>query len=588
MIKTNRHAVNACIFLILVVLSTPVRSISADLSEVRHLYKMGVPVLALRMLELYQPSLTKDASSWEEWEKLRFEIYRDQKQYKILVARYDNLPADVSNQFRDWAVTFAANAYNEQGAGKTARDILLKQIWSEPLRTKKELEKQWQFQIISSYLQEGKSGDTDTTIKLFIKEFGASDKALQVLQARYFLMNGMPEKVSTVLNRNDKGEAYALYLYGRLQSKQIKSATIMNSAIKAAGKKKESDQNKFRFWLLSARAALKTEYYAQYVKSMEQATQLLDEAPIDELFYHNADRLWLAYESYALFLAGKEGLVGYKDDPWFALADKQLKKRPERARAIHALLASGAKTEENRIKAHKLLVKNLTRVKNGADIVQQLYMHSSRFGDSTIIPLAVRRYLADKAVKDGKIKLASTLVNGLEEDTDNKNRLNEILRRARIHIMAGNTPEGTRILQDILVADESIGSEQLDRVMQVVFDLQTVNEHFTAYSLFELLYDRTENKKRKREMLYWMADSKRALTEYDEAARLYLLSAYLNDNKSSDPWAESAKFQAARALSDGGYIKDSYELFNKLLRSSSDPRHRQVLKQELEKLRFRE
>ncbi|MDH5436316.1 MAG: hypothetical protein OEX83_06105, partial [Gammaproteobacteria bacterium] len=484
--------------------------------------------------------------------------------------------------------TFAANAYNEQGAGKTARDILLKQIWSEPLRTKKELEKQWQFQIISSYLQEGKSGDTDTTIKLFIKEFGASDKALQVLQARYFLMNGMPEKVSTVLNRNDKGEAYALYLYGRLQSKQIKSATIMNSAIKAAGKKKESDQNKFRFWLLSARAALKTEYYAQYVKSMEQATQLLDEAPIDELFYHNADRLWLAYESYALFLAGKEGLVGYKDDPWFALADKQLKKRPERARAIHALLASGAKTEENRIKAHKLLVKNLTRVKNGADIVQQLYMHSSRFGDSTIIPLAVRRYLADKAVKDGKIKLASTLVNGLEEDTDNKNRLNEILRRARIHIMAGNTPEGTRILQDILVADESIGSEQLDRVMQVVFDLQTVNEHFTAYSLFELLYDRTENKKRKREMLYWMADSKRALTEYDEAARLYLLSAYLNDNKSSDPWAESAKFQAARALSDGGYIKDSYELFNKLLRSSSDPRHRQVLKQELEKLRFRE
>jgi len=62
----------------------------------------------------------------------------------------------------------------------------------------------------------------------------------------------------------------------------------------------------------------------------------------------------------------------------------------------------------------------------------------------------------------------------------------------------------------------------------------------------------------------------------------------LDGNKASDPLAESAKFQAARALSDGDYIKDSYVLFNKLLRSSSDPRHRQVLKQELEKLRFRE
>lgn len=561
---------------------------TAELSEVRHLYKMGVPILALRMLETYQPLLTKEPASWEEWEKFRFKIYSDQKQFQTLVERYDNLPADVSIRFRDWAVTYAASARNEQGAGKIARATLLKQIWSAPLRNNKELEKQWQFQIITSYLQEGKLDDAELAIKLYAKEFGVGDKEFKILQARYFLMNGVPEKVKSVLTKKDKGEAYALYLYARLQSKQSKAVRIMNLAIKSARKRKENAENKYRFWLLSARAALAAEYYAQYVKSMEQATRLLEKAPVDELFYHNTDRLWLAYESYALFLAGKDGLMGYKDAPWFALAKKHIRKRPVRGRAIYALLSRGAKTEENRTKAHKLLVKKLSRAKNGADIVQQLYMHSSRFKNVAAIPIAVRRYLADKAVKEGKIKLASTMINGLEEDEDSKNKIKVMLRRARIHIMAGNTQEGIEILQDILTSDDKLKKKQLDRVMQVIFDLQTVDEHFTAYSLFELLYEHTTNKKRKREMLYWMADSKRALTEYDEAARLYLRSAWLHDKKAADPWAESAKYQAARALSEGGYIKDSWKLFKKLLRSSSDPRHRQVLKQELEKLRFRE
>ena len=582
------HFLLRCSLLFLFVLSTPARAMTAELSEVHHLYKMGVPVLALRMLELYQPLLTKEPASWEEWEKLRFNIYHDQKEFQRLVERYDNLPADVSSRFRDWAVTYAASARNEQGDGRLARAALLKQIWSAPLRNDKELEKQWRFQIIASYLQEGKLDDAGLAIKSYAKEFGVGDKEFKIFQARYFLMNGVPERVKSVLSKKDKGEAYALYLCARLQSKQSKAVRVMNSAIKSAGKRKEKTENKYRFWLLSAKAALAAEYYAQYVKSMEQATRLLDKAPVDELFYHNTDHLWLAYESYALFLAGKDSFMEDKDAPWFALAKKHIRKRPVRGRAIYALLSRGAKTEENNIKAHKRLVKNLNRVKNGADIVQQLYMNSSRFKKVAAIPIAVRKYLADKAVKEGKIKLASTLINGLEEDEESKNRIKEMLRRARIHIMAGNTTEGINILEDILESDDNLKKKQLDRVMQVVFDLQAVDEHLTAYSLFELLYDRTTNKKRKREMLYWMADSKRALTEYDEAARLYLRSAWLHDKKAADPWAESAKYQAARTLSEGGYIKDSYKLFKKLLRSSSEPRHRQVLKQELEKLRFRE
>ena len=584
--KTNRHYFTRYVLLVFLAFAKPAYSINADLSEVRHLYNTGTPALALRMLEIYQPLLSVDARLWEEWEKLRFEIYFEQKYFNALTERYDNLPAEVSSQFRDWAVTFASSVRNKQGAGKVARATLVRQVWSAPPRNDKELIKQWQFQIIASYLNEGNLADAKTAMDLFAKDYGADEREFRILKARYYLMSGSPEKVVEALSKKDSGEAYALYLYARLQSKQEKPVQVMNAAIKSAGKKTEDAENKFRFWLLSARAALAAEYYAQYVKSMEQATRLLSDAPVDELFYHNTDRLWLAYQSYAFFLAGKDGLIGHKDDGWLALASKYAKKRPERARAIYAVLAQGANSEENRMKAHKELVKKLDMVKNGSEIVQQLYMHSAQYENVTVVPVAVRKYLADKAVKEGKIKLASAMINGLEDD--DKDKTKEILRRARIHIIAGNTQEGVSILKDVLASEENISEKELDRVMQVVFDLQKANEHFTAFMLFETLYKATTNKKRKREMLYWMADSKRALGEYDEAARLYLLSAWINDNKAADPWADSAKYQAAQTLSEGGYIKDSYILFNKLLRTSSDPRHRQVLKQEMEKLRFRE
>jgi len=562
-------------------------AIGVELEEVQHLYKIGVPALAMRILDLHQPPINGDSSAWEKWERLRFEIYSNQHNDKILVERYGNLPDNVSADFRDWAVTLAANSYLAHGNGAVARKALLSQIWSHPLRDDKEQMRQWRFYIISSYLNERKLDDAGKALDFYTRNYDKSSSEVRILQARYFLLRDTPEKVNEVLGVKDSGEAYALYLYAQLLTGKTKPVDIMNAALKAANKDKESDANKYRFWIISARAGLKAEYYEQFVTSLERATGLLASAPMDSLFYHNPDRLWRAYESYARFLGGSEGLIIQQSDAWMALAEKHTKKRPVRARAVYAFMTRFGSNEEHHIKANKEFVKSLSKQKESDEIIKRLYIHSSRYSDIVAIPVAVRRFLADMAVKDGDIKQASRLINNLEDDEQDKGEHKESLRRARIHIMAGNTGEGIDIIDSILSGEEAISQKQLDRIMQVIFDLQAVEEHVVAVTLFEKIYKRSDNDKRKREILYWMADSRRALGEFDEAARLYLRSAYMIDSKATDLWAESARYQSARALSDGGYLDDARVLYNRLLRNTADPGHKQVLKQELDRLKFR-
>jgi hypothetical protein len=83
-----------------------------------------------------------------------------------------------------------------------------------------------------------------------------------------------------------------------------------------------------------------------------------------------------------------------------------------------------------------------------------------------------------------------------------------------------------------------------------------------------------------------MADSRKAQSQYAEAARLYLLSATLSDNNSMDPWAQTARYQAAKSLSEGGMTEDAVTIYRQLLKVTENPERRSVLRHELQQLRL--
>jgi hypothetical protein len=53
---------------------------------------------------------------------------------------------------------------------------------------------------------------------------------------------------------------------------------------------------------------------------------------------------------------------------------------------------------------------------------------------------------------------------------------------------------------------------------------------------------------------------------------------------SQDPWGQTARYQAAKALAQAGLIEDANTLYNGLLKSTDDPARRAVLQREIQQL----
>jgi len=84
--------------------------------------------------------------------------------------------------------------------------------------------------------------------------------------------------------------------------------------------------------------------------------------------------------------------------------------------------------------------------------------------------------------------------------------------------------------------------------------------------------------------LFWMADSLQELQRYDDAAYLYLKSATLADPTAMDPWAQTARYRAAKSLVDAGLVEDARQIYSLLLRATKDASRKAVLQNELQRL----
>ena len=151
-------------------------------------------------------------------------------------------------------------------------------------------------------------------------------------------------------------------------------------------------------------------------------------------------------------------------------------------------------------------------------------------------------------------------------------------------IYAGDFKGGAVFLSQILDNKRALDPAFADRYLQVLFDLQAVNRHAEAYILLDSVYALVEEPRQQREILYWMADSKNALGEYQSAAELYLRSAHYRGAPGKDPWGHSARYQAAEALGKASLIADARGVYRQLLAETADQRRRAVIERQLQQL----
>jgi tetratricopeptide (TPR) repeat protein len=229
----------------------------------------------------------------------------------------------------------------------------------------------------------------------------------------------------------------------------------------------------------------------------------------------------------------------------------------------------------------------LARDAKGLSLIKKLYLSpssDSQQDKAVYIPEDLRHRLIDDALAHSDISTASRLIQTVTEPPKGANVLFWKMRRARIMILAGQVDDGIRALDRLLYESPSMHADQVDRLIQVLFDLQTVGRHTEAIQLFTKIPLEGQSGQLRREILYWIADSYKEQKQYHQAARYYLLSAGLLNNKAMDPWAQTARYHAADALVSGEAYEDAARIYEGLLKVTHEPGRKVVLKNKIQQI----
>jgi tetratricopeptide (TPR) repeat protein len=304
-----------------------------------------------------------------------------------------------------------------------------------------------------------------------------------------------------------------------------------------------------------------------------------------KLFQLPVDLLWQAYLEYAELVGNRAELLLGADEQWLQLAASNRQATPVKSRSLYALLMLRSTDSEVSNRAGGGYMQTFDEIdEDERHLLKNLFNHSETFSSARKIPAGIRFQLVDLALKAADIEEATRLMSGLDSVPTGIERFDWQLRRSRVLILGGRYNEGNQVLQALIGEYTEPNPQATDRVLQVLFDLQTVELHEEAIAHFTRLLQLDIEPRRRREILYWIADSWRGLGKYQQAALLYLQSAMMPGPDAMDPWAQTARFNAAESLQLAGLVDDSRRIYQELLRVTEDAARRSVLSHKIQQL----
>ena len=303
------------------------------------------------------------------------------------------------------------------------------------------------------------------------------------------------------------------------------------------------------------------------------------------LFQLPVDRLWQAYLEYAELVGNRSELLLGDDEKWLELADNASKVTPVKSRSLYGMLMLKSGDASIADRAARGYMQTFAEIDEAErNLLDNLFNRSQTFSSARKIPAGIRYQLVDLALKSADIEEATRLMSGLNTVPEGASRFDWQLRQSRVLILGGRYDEGDRVLRNLITEYREPETEATDRILQVLFDMQTVNLHQQAIAHFDALLRLDIDPRQKREILFWIADSYRGLEKFDQAALLYLQSAMLPAPNSMDPWAQTARYNAAESLQKSGLIDDARRIYLELLEITEDAARRSVLNHRIQQL----
>lgn len=529
--------------------------------------------------------------NWMRWERLRIRLYRDRGDWSAISARIETMPASTPASFRQWLLVEAAQAELSARRGTKARKYLRQLVWASGATDKQMA--YWRRLIIRSYLVDNRINDARTALLRYKADYRTRSDAWQLLHARVLMRAQDYQQAFRVLGDIQTMEANLLRLYAALHGGIYKPEVVMAKARRFAGRPRLKPDQLRRTWLLAVQAAQKLADQNLATAFLELALNVgLPDTPNDVFFPLKADDLWQSYAKLAEVVGNRERLLVGDDAPWLNKADKLAKSNAVSSRAIYGFLAVRTGATRTRDVAHRRLTDALFADSKQV-VARAIYARSSHIETPAEIPDSVRYQLANDALKAHDVRQAAIWMKELRLPPSGEDIGQWTLRRARTLIYAGDTRPAIELLRNMLSERKILTDDMASRTIQVLFDLQAVREHGDAYQLMQMVYDRTEKQSLKRELLYWMGESKVALKEYEKAAELYLRSATRAQVKGGQPkgadlWGQSARYQAAEVLGKAGLVEDARSIYRGLLRIATDAKRRALIERRLQQLWLQE
>ncbi len=572
----------ALAWILLGVVMAPTVIADERLDLLKHISAAGAPALTLKMLDQAQPGMDQDLYGWILWEQERLAILAQWQQWNELLIRVEGLPTDIPEQFKQQAATYKARAFLQLGQTETAREILREKLWQAASGDAAEYET-WRRLVIQSYLEDGRNEDARIAMLRFDQDFSSEDPDWLLLQARVLIEAGRDEQAVSILQGQKSWQAGLTSLLARFRRGQIDPAEVWREVKKRGGDETIDADQRASLWALGFHAAQKMSPVDRVV-ALENLFRIEIESSLD-LFQVPVDRLWQAYQEYAQLVGNRSELLLGDDEAWLALAQQTSKATPVKSRSLYALLMlrSGDANIANR--AGLGYLQTFAEFDDAErQLLRNLFNRSETFSSARKIPPDIRYQLVDLALRSADIDEATRLMSGLTTIPEGTSRLDWQLRQSRVLILGGRYREGNEVLRALLGEYREPQAAATDRILQVLFDLQSVNLHEEAISHFNHLLRLEIEPKQRREILFWIGDSFRGMEKYDQAALLYLQSAMLPGPETMDPWAQTARYNAAESLQLSGLVDDARRIYRELLAVTEDAARRSVLNHKIQQL----
>lgn len=557
---------------------------ASSIQEVKDIARAGAPELALSMVHRFQPGYEKLPVRWASWESLQLDILADEERWQDIIQRVKAYPHSLSPDFALKSRSILAQAHLESGEPAQALLIYRQLLWGDYEESFPEGWRKWRLGVIRSYVGLERLDLALIAWRRYEQDYPDLTATELELRARLAMQAGQPDEAVDVLHAVDEAKVMPVLLLAQLESEALKPKKVMAQVELAAKELDETQQA--QLWWVAATAARSTRDGRNEIVYLQRALQQPLPVEKDALFPLDAERLWDAYLSYGEFLGNKQGLLIGDDEAWLDIA--QAEKDELKKTAYYAVIALEGQLGATREKGHAGLMKVLLDGGNSTSMLTNLYLNSANFPTVKYIPEVVRPLLAEAALERADHQLASTLMQGVNQAPEGADSFDWQLRRARIHILGGHEDLGIDVLYAILAGHKVMDTKQVDRFLQVLFDLQTLKRDKEAIALFNALQPRLTTHKQQRELIFWMADSYKSLGQKEQAGYLYMRSAILLDGVGFDPWGQTARFFAAESLADAGLVNDARHLYKGLLRVAQDENRKMVLRQRLQHLQLME